>query len=365
MNLTKLLFVLIAAIATMISCDEETPERGFSSTKPGDAGGETHYSDPSVFTAKPTTGDAADPIFEKVSKFSSEFETANPTYSTTGSTEYESNWYMIEEKYQSWVFKSRDENIRVKDGDLQLTLKELSAVESGKNGADCYIGSGMLRSKEMIDCYGYFEARIKGADLWQGSCPSFWLYTMGEDTADKNYDENEITYNEIDIIEMQQVPSDRQTMSSNLHLGVANNKGEAVTKKAGQYLKMGRNEYQVTEVPDEDYHIYACENRPDSVVFYYDGRRVASKPNYFWHMKNRMRITLSLGVRTPYETYNDNGNRIAINPDDVPEAQRPTSGSVSDGSTMYVDYIRTYKRKDGYDKFRNNSREWVEAEFKN
>ena len=46
-------------------------------------------------------------------------------------------------------------------------------------------------------------------------------------------------------------------------------------------------------------------------------------------------------------------------------AQIKWRGDVFVGSTMKVDYIRAYTRKDGYNKFRNNLRAWDENEFKN
>ena len=40
--------------------------------------------------------------------------------------------------------------------------------------------SGMLKSYATGTC-GYYEARIKGAPLFPGVCPAFWLYSRIED----------------------------------------------------------------------------------------------------------------------------------------------------------------------------------------
>ena len=64
---------------------------------------------------------------------------------------------------------------------------------------------GMLNSKGKVT-YGYFEARIKGAHVFRGTYPAFWLYSLpGDGKKIKPQKENTVVYNEIDIIELQQV----------------------------------------------------------------------------------------------------------------------------------------------------------------
>ncbi len=71
---------------------------------------------------------------------------------------------------------------------------------------------------------------------------------------------------------------------------------------ASQYPQLGKNEITIKDWNGEkSFHTYAVENRPDSVVFYIDNKRVAAKPNYFWHKD--MHLILSLGLRTPFEKY--------------------------------------------------------------
>ncbi len=105
--------------------------------------------------------------------------------------------------------------------------------------------------------------------------------------------------------------------------------------KAGIIPKICKTEFEVDWNPEDDYHIYACENRPDSILFYIDNIRVGAKPNYYWHIP--MTVKVSMGIRTPYERY-EAWDRFAVptTEEEAKEAGFPT--------TMYVDYMRTYTR---------------------
>lgn len=117
--------------------------------------------------------------------------------------------------------------------------------------------------------------------------------------------------------------------------------------------------------PEDDYHIYAVENRPDSVVFYVDNVRVASKPNLFWHMD--MYLTLSLGLRKPFEVYDEWGVRTPVDPDGLDRAGLDTVGEFVDPdspekftSVMYVDYVRSWKRD--YSMFESGKRGFTDED---
>ncbi len=360
--LLKRLSPLMLAMILTSACQENETPGVFNPNKPGEETEEPGLNGHSaLFVATPTSSPT---LFDKVDQFSSEFDANDPL----------SHWDIVEEKYQSWIFKPQ--GLKLNDGMLEIVVNKMETSEPGKNGTPCYFSSGMLRSKIPVSGYGYYEARIKGADVWQGVCPSFWLYTMAAG-PNQTYTSGEITYNEIDVIEIQQIPSNKYMMCSNLHMGVAEgNPPKSVTKKAGKYNKMGKNEFVVDYDHDSDFHVYACEVRPDSVVFYIDDVRTASKPNYFHHMQDRMFLTLSMGIRTPFEYYNDAGQRIAVDPEnpldkngnpiDMSELSKKGDEPWDfEETVMYVDHIRTYTRKDGYDKFRKNQREWNENEFKN
>ena len=68
-----------------------------------------------------------------------------------------------------------------------------------------------------------------------------------------------------------------------------------------------------------------------------------------------MYITLSMEPRTPFEKWN-NGKRYPV----------PTTKEQADAagfpSTMKVDYIRTWRRKD-YSQFKSNKREYNPEDF--
>ncbi len=277
--------------------------------------------------------------FEALDEFSCEFDNKIDS----------DNWNICTDAFAAWSFKT--ENTTVEDGVLNLTAKYDHHMP---NKTQFYFSSGMLRSKEPVT-YGYYEARIKGADLWPGVCPAFWLYTLVDRSTVEPREENTVVYNEIDVIEIQQIASNKRMMACNMHIMALKSDGKGgfindfVT--AGKLPEMGQNEFLVDWDAEADYHIYACENRPDSVVFYIDNERVASKPNFFWHMP--MYITLSMGMRTPYETYVGGRQPVATTAEAAEAAGFPTS--------MKIDYIRSYRRD--YTNFNNNKKAFNRNDF--
>ncbi|MFR9534467.1 MAG: family 16 glycosylhydrolase [Rikenellaceae bacterium] len=261
-------------------------------------------------------------------------------------------WDIPEDTFAAWSF--REENVNLDgEGNLLLTARYDKHRERDRQ---FYFTSGMLRSKATTK-YGYYEARVKGADLWPGVCSAFWLYTKipTEEVTPQRVDA--LSYNEIDVMELQQIARDKRMMACNLHIMVLkeNENGELRNDfiTAGKLPKMGRNEFPVDFDPEDDYHIYACENRPDSIVFYIDNKRVASKPNYFWHLDEGMFVTLSLGMRTPYETYVGGRQPVATTKNEAEEAGFPTD--------MIIDYVRAYRRD--YKEFPSNKRDFNRDDF--
>ncbi|MFI3285695.1 MAG: family 16 glycosylhydrolase [Rikenellaceae bacterium] len=267
-------------------------------------------------------------------KFSSEFEGAINN----------DNFVVGNRNWATWSNKT--ENVVVNDGNLEITARY--EPHKSQRGADFYFTSGDIKTKELTT-YGYFEARIKGADLWPGVCPAFWLYGGLKGGNDQNEEIGTITYSEIDIIELQQVPSSKNMLALNLHTGaiLQNEEGKPYRQslKAGIIPEICKTEFPVEWNPEDDYHVYACENRPDSVLFYIDGKRVGAKINYYWHMP--MTLTVSMGMRNPYERYVA-WDRYAVpaTEEEAIEAGFPT--------TMYVDYVRSYTRD--YSEFPSNKK---------
>lgn len=301
-------------------------------------GGQTALDEVTIYTSTPYNSK----LYTKVEQFSDEFNGEIDTQ----------KWDIPEDTFAAWSFKR--ENVSTKGGDLLLRAKY---DPHNSNSKDFYFTSGMLRSKATTK-YGYYEARVKGANLWPGVCSAFWLYTKvpAKDVVPQEL--NTVSYNEIDVMELQQIARDKRMMACNLHIMILDEAEKGGLRNnfitAGKLPAMGRNEFLVEWDPEADYHIYACENRPDSIVFYIDNKRVASKPNFFWHMDEGMYVTLSLGMRTPYETYEGGPRR----PVETSEQQALEAGFPTD---MIIDYVRAYKRD--YSSFPNNKRPFNRADF--
>ncbi len=266
--------------------------------------------------------------------FSSEFEGAINN----------DNFVVGNRNWATW--SNRPENVAVNEGNLEITARYEPHVSD--RGAQFYFTSGDIKTKELT-VYGYFESRIKGADLWPGVCPAFWLYGSLPGGNDQGQVENTITYSEIDIIELQQIPASKNMLALNLHTGalIKDEEGKLVRQplKAGIIPEICKTEFPVEWNPEDDYHVYACENRPDSVLFYIDGKRVGAKINYYWHMP--MTLTVSMGMRNPYERY------VAWDRYAVPATEEEAL-EVGFPTTMYVDYVRTYTRD--YSEFKSNQK---------
>ncbi len=291
---------LILLILCSVSCNEENEPADVAITK---------------YVSTPYNSD----LFTAVDDFSDEFD---------GYSIDSQKWDTPEDAFASWAFKSN--NAWVESGNLRLRATHDEYVQ---NGTQFYFSSGMLRSKTTRK-YGYYEARVKGADLWPGVCSAFWLYTKGIQCAKEA---GNITYNEIDVMELQQIASDKRMMACNIHVYAYNESLVNTFCSASTYPEMGQSQFLVDFDPEDDYHTYACENRPDSIVFYIDNRRVASKPNIYWHLDQGMYVTLSLGLRTPYEEYVEGVRQ----PVETSEAAARDAGFPVD---MIIDYVRVYER---------------------
>lgn len=293
----------------------------------------------SIYLSTPYNSD----YFEPVKEFTDEFN----------DTEIDEElWDIPEDTFAAWSFRKKNVEL---DGNGNLLLTACYDNHQAR-GRDFYFTSGMLRSKTTTK-YGYYEARVKGADIWPGVCSAFWLYTRIPSGEVYPQRVDEVSYNEIDVMELQQIARDKRMMACNLHIMVLEESENGELRndfiKAGKYPKMGLSQFPVDFDPEADYHIYACENRPDSIVFYIDNQRVASKPNYFWHLDEGMFVTLSLGMRTPYETYVGGRQPVATTEEEAKKAGFPTN--------MIIDYVRAYARD--YSEFPSNKREFRREDF--
>ncbi|NLR91552.1 Ig-like domain-containing protein [Flammeovirga agarivorans] len=227
------------------------------------------------------------------------------------------------------------QNVQINNGAAELTMRQ-----NPNNASDggTYFKSGILKSYQTFT-YGYYEAKIKGADIGEGVCPSFWLYS----NFDYSVGNGKTVYSEIDVVELQQFDwyeghqDDIRDMDHNLH-AVVKVGNEGVWRRPKAYPDEQLNKYRAPWDPTEDYHIYGCEVNETEIIWYVDGIEVGRKPNTYWYRP--MNVTLSLGLRKPFvEFYNNRNN--AVNPETDADAKAQLPGMPT---TMYVDYVRVWEK---------------------
>ncbi len=217
------------------------------------------------------------------------------------------------------------ENAYITDTVLTLRMKQ---QEHTRGGTDYYFTSGIAQIREEFT-YGYFEAKIKASDKGQGTCPAFWVYSVGQPTPTE---EGGVQYSEIDAIEIFQIPNQLQKLEMNLHTRIIEN-GVLTWKRPGQGdTELTHNSWDAPWDPRDEYHTYAVWNRLDSIFWYVDGIQRGAKKNYYWHLP--MHLTVSMGLRTPYEKYIDGVRTVMPYPESTPEPGFPTE--------MYCDYVRVW-----------------------
>lgn len=217
------------------------------------------------------------------------------------------------------------DNAYITDTALTLRMVQSSHRRSNK---DFYFTSGIYQVKETVT-YGYFETRIKASAKGQGSCPAFWLYSVGQPTPTK---EGGVKYCEIDVVEIFQVPNQLSRLEMNLHTRILEN-GVLVWKRPGQgNTALTHNTWVAPWDPRTEYHTYGVWSRLDSIFWYVDGVQRGAKKNVYWHLP--MHPTVSMGLRTPYERYVNGVRTIMPYPDSVPEPGFPTE--------MFCDYVRVW-----------------------
>ena len=94
------------------------------------------------------------------------------------------------------------------DGTGLLHIKMINE-QHVRAGVTYYFKSGAIRQYKTIT-YGYFEARVKGCPTFPGVCPAFWMYSIKQS-------QNNVTYNEIDFMEVQQRQFELNGIDCNTH----------------------------------------------------------------------------------------------------------------------------------------------------
>ena len=211
--------------------------------------------------------------------------------------------------------------------DTALTLRMIQKTHQ-RGGEDYYFTSGIVKNEKKIT-YGYYEARIKASEKGQGTCPAFWIFSKGEPTPTE---EGGVKYCEIDAIEIFQKPYDEQRLEMNLHTRIIEN-GQLTWIRPGQGdTELTANTWLAPWDPRDEYHTYGVWNRLDSIFWYVDGVQRGAKKNWYWHLP--MNVTVSMGLRTPYEMYINGVRTVMPFPDTTPEPGFPTE--------MFCDYVRVW-----------------------
>ncbi|MCM2371166.1 kappa-carrageenase [Aporhodopirellula aestuarii] len=244
-------------------------------------------------------------------------------------------WNIDTEDWGTWSWEP--ENAFQQDGSLHLQMVQ----EDHQRGSTKLAYKSGIARQYSTAVYGYFEARVKGCDLFPGASPAFWLHSKGPENRYLARDGETVAYSEIDIIELQQCEFDKETkqyngvdvIDCNLH-AVLIRDGQRQWIRPGTHPETNKNEYHAPFDPREDFHVYGVENNKDFVIWYIDGKEVARKPNLYWHLP--MHVTLSLGLRHPFEAYK-NGQRVAVLEKTTQEGF-PTE--------MLVDYVRVWRNND-------------------
>lgn len=247
-------------------------------------------------------------------------------------------WNRTPENFGAWTWDN-GANVSVSNGVLAITVRRVA--QSGetpqkpekKQGRSSPFTSGMLKSYA-TGTYGYYEARIKGASVFPGVCPAFWLYSRIDDSV---IQKSGVRYSEIDVVELTQrgsnVAGNERIMDHNLHTIVSNgSKGVAGRQwQRPEQFKAGQaNEYKAPFDPREDFHTYGCMVSREEIVWYVDGIEVGRKKNEYWH--RQLNVALSLGLRAPFAQFEN--NRLVPNTNH-PADELPTS--------MFVDYVRVWE----------------------
>jgi beta-glucanase (GH16 family) len=244
-------------------------------------------------------------------------------------------WNKAPENFGAWVWDN-ERNVKLSDGILHITMRRSSEMIVKGGRAPTPYTSGMLKS-HVTGVYGYYEVRMKAAEMFPGVCPSFWLYSKIDDSI---VTKGETRYSEVDIVELTQrgdrVEGNHRIADCNLHAILSSGKpgiaGRAWRRPNDpEFASDQANEVRLSFDPRDDFHTYGCEITPDAITWYIDGKAIGQKRNQYWHRE--MNVALSLGLRPPYSTYTEKG----FVPSDAEASDKfPT--------TMQVDYVRVWNR---------------------
>lgn len=228
------------------------------------------------------------------------------------------------------------DNVTQRDGSLFIRAVYEPHTHQGTK---YFYKLGILQSLQKTT-YGYFEARIKGCRRFPGLCPAFWLYSNG---PDRNPDYPNVTYCEIDIVEMLQgiyhphlkTRGGPNHIDCNLHTRLIDENGTEVWRRPNSLPEVCRHHWTAPWDPRDDYHVYACENTPEQITWFIDGQKVAEEKNLYWHLP--MNVTLTMELRPPFIDWEGVDGRVPV-PGATTAKGFPTE--------VAVDYVRCWTREE-------------------
>ena len=207
-------------------------------------------------------------------------------------------------------YTDRSQNAFLQDGNL--VIRALAEKYTGPDGViRNYTSTRMKTLGKFSQTYGRFEARIK-IPFGQGMWPAFWM--LGDDIEKAGWP----ACGEIDI--MENIGKEPSIVHGSIHgPGYVGNTG-----LEAPYSLHGTQRFA------DDFHIFALEWNPDSILFYVDKdlyvtrTRADLRPGWKWVFDKPFFLILNLAV----------GGDWPGNPD----------SSTTFPRDMLVDYVRVYQR---------------------
>jgi beta-glucanase (GH16 family) len=207
-------------------------------------------------------------------------------------------WGNNEQQY----YTNRPQNVRIKDGFLEITAREESF--EGSN----YTSARILTRGKFERTFGRFEARIK-LPFGQGIWPAFWL--LGDDSN------GTVSWPQIGEIDIMEYRGQEPTVVHGSVHGPGYSAGQAVTAR-----------YVLTDSRfDTDFYVFAIEWGPDFIKYYVD---------------DELYNEINPGDANGEWVFNDNTFYIILNVAVGGNFVGPPGSSTPFPQTMFVDYVRVY-----------------------
>lgn len=259
-------------------------------------------------------------------------------------------WKANPKHVQTWTWNNQ-QNAMVKDGYLEIQMQyeqhTRSISDPCQQGARVpdsmlFFTSAMLESYA-TGIFGYYEARIKGVQVFPGFSPAFWMYSEFDDSSTA---EGTVRYSEIDVVELQQ----RQNFKTGNERISDHNLHTALTKKNAKTNATGRswrrpgkhheqeNVHELDQDPSQVFHVFGARVTEREIIWYVDNDEVGRSENNYWKQLD-MKVALSLGLRKPYTEFTCNGF-LPVDPSTIDSFNGELFNQTP--PSMTVDYVRVW-----------------------